>query len=62
MPVEDEEIIIIVTTLAISNFSRIGRYIVIPQINYFIERKPDHNCQSRGQHNSYYYQPQPATV
>ena len=34
---------------------------MIPPRNVFSERKPVHNWQSFGQHNSYYYQPQPAT-
>ena len=37
-----------------------GRNIEIPQTYLFSERKPDYNCQSRGKHDSSYYQPTPA--
>ena len=40
--------------------SPIGQNIVIPKTNRFIEKIPDHNWQYRGQHDSSYYQPQPA--
>ena len=61
-PVEDEYIIIIVTTPAIGKcFSPIGRNIVIPQTNSFRKRKRFYNWRSCGKHNSNYYQPQPAT-
>ena len=43
-----------------TRFSPIGRNVVIPQKRRFSERKIDHNCKSRGQHNSSYYQPQPS--
>ena len=38
----------------------IGINIEIPQTHCFSEKK-DHNWKSRGQHDSSYYQPQPAT-
>ena len=61
-PVEDEYIRIIGTTPETStSFSPIGRNIVIPQANCFSKIKPVNNWQYFGQHNSSYYQPQPAT-
>ena len=39
--------------------SPIGQNIVIPKTNRFSEKRPDHNQQSRGQHNFLYYQPKP---
>ena len=61
-PVEDEEIRIIGTNPAIStSFSPIGKNIVIPQTNRFIERKTDHNRQYCVKPNSSYYQTKPAT-
>ena len=48
-PVEDEDIIIIDTTPAIStSFSTIGRNIVIPQTHYFSEIKKYYNWQYGG--------------
>ena len=51
-PVEYEDIIIIITSPAISRkFSPIGRNIEIPQRHPLSERKPDHNFKSHGQHD-----------
>ena len=62
LPVEDEYIRFIGARPAISrNFSPIGRNIEITQTHRFSERKPDCDCQSYGQNDSSYYQPQPAT-
>ena len=61
-PVEDEEIRIIGTTPVIStSFSIICINIVIPQTHRSSEIKQNQNWQYHGQHNSSYYQPQPAT-
>ena len=40
--------------------SLIGQNIVIPNTNSFSEKIPDHNRQNRRQHDSLYYQSQPA--
>ena len=48
------------TPETITSFSPIGRNVVIPQTNIFSERKSVLNCKSFGEHNSSYYQPQPA--
>ena len=60
-PVEDEEIIISTRPAIGRSLSPIGRNIYISQTNRFIERKSGFNWQSRGQHDSSYYQPQPDT-
>ena len=51
----------VLTQQYVQVLSPIGRNIVIPQRNRFGERKTVNNCQSFGQWNSYYYQPQPDT-
>ena len=40
--------------------SHIGQNIVIPNTNRFSEKRPDNNRQNCRQHDSSYYQPQPA--
>ena len=58
---EDDCVKIIGTRPPIScNVSPIGQNIVIPNTNRFSEKRPDHNRQTCGQHDSSYYQPQPA--
>ena len=44
-----------------TSFIPIDINILIPLKNRLSKRKPDHYWQSSGNHNSYYYQPQPAT-
>ena len=62
LPVEDKEMIIICTRVAISRtFLSIGISTDIPQTHCIRERKPDHNWKLRGQHDSSYYQPQSAS-
>ena len=59
---EDEEIKIIGTRQSISRkFPSIGRNINFSQTQWFSERKPDHDWQYHGQHDSSYYQLQPPT-
>ena len=57
---EEDTVRIIGTRPSISShLSPIVQNIIIPKTNHFSEKRPDHDWQYRGQHDSLYYQPQP---